>query len=454
MQRPGAESAAAAAAMKTLRLCSCLLLMVAAFAVRGTVSAAPAASVLKIVIDDTIHPITDEYIGRALSEAQKNGNQAVLIELNTPGGLLDSTRNIIEKILASPVPVIIYVAPSGSRAASAGFFILESADVAAMAPGTNTGAAHPVSLGGGKMDDVMKAKVENDAAASMRSVVSKRGRNVDLAESAVRESKSFTDQEALAQNLIDYIAPTEEDLFRQIAAKPIKRFNGETVALNLTGAVIQPFEMTLRQHILAYLMNPNIAFVLLAIGALALYAEFNIPGAVIPGTVGVIFILLAIFALNLLPTRFAAFALILGAFVLFALEAKFISHGVLTVGGIIMLTLGGLLLVDAPIPEMRVHLWTSLAVSVPLGLITAFLMTIAFKAQRNKVTTGIQGMIGEIGVAQTPLAPRGKVFVHGEIWDAVASSPVAAGQSVVIRSVEDLEVRVDPAAQIETVPVL
>ncbi|MBS1853159.1 MAG: nodulation protein NfeD [Acidobacteria bacterium] len=433
--------------MKTLRLGICLLVMLAAVAVSGPVWAAPSASVLKIVINDTIHPITDEYIGRALAEAQHNGNQAVLIELNTPGGLLDSTRNIIEKILASPVPVIIYVAPSGSRAASAGFFILESADIAAMAPGTNTGAAHPVSLGGGKMDDVMKAKVENDAAASMRSVVSKRGRNVDLAESAVRESKSFTDQEALSQKLIDYIAPSEQELFRQIAAKPIKRFNGETVSLNLVGAAIQPFEMTLRQRILAYLMNPNIAFVLLAVGALALYAEFNSPGAVLPGTVGVIFILLAVFALNLLPTRFAAFALILGAFILFALEAKFVSHGVLTIGGIVMLTLGGLLLVDAPIPEMRVHLWTSLAVSIPLGIITAFLMTIALRARHNKVTTGVQGMIGEIGVAQTPLSPRGKVFVHGEIWDAVASTSIPAGQAVVVRSVEDLRVHVDPAPQ-------
>jgi len=412
-------------------------------------SVAASGQVLKIVLHDTIHPITDEYVGRALATAERNKDQAVLIELNTPGGLLESTRDIIEKIIASPVPVIIYVTPSGSRAASAGFFILEAADVAAMAPGTNTGAAHPVTLGGGKIDDVMKQKMENDSAALMRSVVSKRGRNVGIAESAVRESKSFTDQEALSQKLIDYIASNEEELFKQIDGKAIKRFNGQTITLKLTGQAILPFEMTLKQRILAFIMDPNIAFILLAIGALALYAEFNHPGAVLPGTVGVVFILLAAFALNLLPTRFAALALIVGAFVLFALEAKLASHGVLTVGGIVLLTLGALMLVDAPIPEMRVHLLTALAVSIPLGVITAFLMSIAMKARRNKVVTGAQGIVGEVGVAQSALTPQGKVFVHGELWDAVSSVDVAAGTKVVVRGVESLHLHVDPLSVLE-----
>src|SRR6202040_1357827 len=300
--------------------------------------------------------------------------------------------------------------------ASAGFFILESADVAAMAPGTNTGAAHPVTLGGGKVDDVMKEKLENDAAALMRSVVSKRGRNVEIAESTVRQSKSFTEQEALSQKLIDYIATDEQDLLKQMQGKTVKRFDGKTITLNLANESIRPFDMTLKQRILAFIMDPNIAFILLAIGALALYAEFNHPGAVVPGTVGVVFILLAAFALNLLPTRFASLGLILGAFALFAAEAKFATHGVLTIGGITLLTLGGLLLVDSPIPEMRVHLLTALAVSIPLGLITAFLMTIAVKARRNKLVSGAQGLIGETGIAQTALGPRGKIFVHGELW--------------------------------------
>ncbi|HLW84209.1 MAG TPA: nodulation protein NfeD [Candidatus Sulfotelmatobacter sp.] len=409
-------------------------------------SSAP-AEVLKVVLNDTIQPISQEYLSRALDEAQRRNDQAVLIEISTPGGLLDSTRKIIEKISNSPVPVILYVAPTGSRAGSAGIFILESADVAAMAPGTNAGAAHPVLLFGpvtAKPDDEMKQKIENDAAALMRSVVSRRGRNVEVAESAVRASKSFTDQEALAQHLIDYVASSEQDLFRQLDGKPIKRFDGKTVTLNLSGQPIVLFEMTLKQHILDYLMDPNISFLLLAIGAFALYIEFNHPGAVVPGTVGVVFILLAAFALNLLPTRFAALGLILGAFALFAAEAKFVTHGVATIGGIALLTLGGLLLVDAPIPEMRVHLVTALAVSIPLGLITAFLMTIALKARRNKVVTGSQGMIGETGVAQTALTPQGKVFVHGELWDAIASSALPAGQLVVVRRVDGLILQVDP----------
>jgi membrane-bound serine protease (ClpP class) len=424
--------------MKLFRLAFGIFLLLAA-------TSSGLAEVLKITIDGAIHPITDEYIGRAIAQAQRNHDEALLIEISTPGGLLDSTRDIIEKIVASPVPVIIYVTPSGSRAASAGFFILESADVAAMAPGTNTGAAHPVSLGGGKMDDIMKTKIENDSAALMRSVVAKRGRNVDVAESAVRESKSFTEQEALSQKLIDYVASSEEDLFRQMQGKPIKRFDGKTVTLDLVGQPVRPFSLTLREEILAYLMDPNVAFILLAIGALALYAEFNHPGAVIPGTVGIIFILLAVFALNLLPTRFAAVVMIFAAFVLFALEAKFMTHGVLTIGGIVMLTLGGLLLVDAPIPEMRVHLLTALAVSIPLGLITAFLMRIAWKARANKVVTGVQGMIGEVGTAQTALSPQGKVFIRGELWNATSSSNVDAGAPVVVRMVDGLELQVEPA---------
>ena len=422
-------------------LISRMLLGLAAILILSCVSR---AEVLKIVVNDTIQPITEEYISRAIDEAQRRNAQAVLIEINTPGGLLESTRQIIEKITTSSVPVILYVTPSGSRAASAGFFILESADIAAMAPGTNTGAAHPVILNGGKVDDVMKEKMENDAAALMRSVAARRGRNVEVAESTVRQSKSFTEQEALSQHLIDYVASSEEDLFRQMENKSFKRFNGHEVTLKLAGQPIAPFGMTLKERILGYLMDPNIAFIFLAIGALALYAEFNHPGAVVPGTVGIVFILIAAFALNLLPTRFAALVLILGAFALFAAEAKFASHGVLTVGGIALLTLGGLLLVDSPIPEMRVHLLTALAVSIPLGAITAFLMSIALKARRNKMVSGAPGLVGETGVAQTALAPRGKIFVHGELWDAISSGDVAAGQSVVVRRVDGLLLQVEP----------
>lgn len=409
-----------------------------------------AGDVLKIVVDDAIQPITAEYIGRALDAAAANHDQALLIEINTPGGLVDSTREIIEKISTAPVPVIVYVTPTGARAGSAGIFILEAADIAAMAPGTNAGAAHPVTLFG-KPDETMMKKFENDAAALMRSIVGKHGRNVELAESAVRESKSFTEQEALDKKLIEYVAPSEQDLFRQISGKSFKRFNGSTVTLNLVDQPVRDFPMTLKQRILSYIMDPNVAFILLAIGALALYAEFNHPGAVIPGTVGAVFILLAGFALNLLPVRFAALILILAAFVLFALEAKFATHGVLTIGGIALLVIGGLLLVDGPIPEMRVHLVTALAVSVPLGIITAFLMSIALRARRNKIVTGEQGLVGEIGVAQTALAPTGKVFVHGELWDAVSSISIPAGERVVVRQVEGMTLRVDPVVSAKPV---
>jgi membrane-bound serine protease (ClpP class) len=298
-----------------------------------------------------------------------------------------------------------------------------------------------------KTDDEMNRKIENDTAALIRSFTSKRGRNVEAAESAVRESKSFTEQEALAQHLIDYIASSPEDLFHQMQGKSFKRFGGETGVLNLVGQTTIPFEMTLKERILDELMDPNLAFILLAIGALALYVEFNHPGAVIPGTVGVVFILVAAFALNLLPTRFASLILILAAFALFAAEAKFTSHGVFTVGGITLLTLGGLLLVDSPIPEMRVHLITALTVSIPLGIITAFLMTIALRARRNKIVTGEQGLIGETGVVQSALSPRGKVVVHGELWDAIASTSLPAGQSVVVRSLDGLTLHVDPASE-------
>jgi membrane-bound serine protease (ClpP class) len=418
-------------------------------------SLSASAEILKIVVDDTIQPISEEYIARGIAEAARRNDQAVLIEINTPGGLVSSTRAIIEKISASTVPVIVYVTPTGGHAGSAGIFILQSADIAAMSPGTAAGAAHPVAFIGPvqlKPDDEMNRKMENDAAALIRSVSSKRGRNVEAAEGAVRESKSFTEQEALAQHLIDYVASSPQDLFHQMKGKPFKRFNGETASLDLEGQPVVPFEMTLKERVLDALMEPDLAFLLLAIGALALYFEFNHPGAVIPGTIGVVFILVAAFALNLLPTRFAALGLILGAFALFAAEAKFASHGVLTIGGIALLTLGGLLLVDAPIPEMRVHLVTALAVSVPLGLITAFLMTIAFKARHNKIVTGEQGLIGETGVAQTALSPQGKVFVHGELWNAIASSPLPVGQLVVVRSVDGLTLQVEALTVLSSTP--
>lgn len=416
-----------------------LLLALLLLAFSSTIS----ADVLRVTVDDMIHPISDEYISRALALAAEHKSDAVLIELRTPGGLEDSMRKICQKIFSSPVPVIVYVTPSGARAASAGFFILEAADIAAMAPGTNTGAAHPVTLGGEKMDDIMKAKVENDAAAFMRTIAERRGRNVKVAETAVRQSVSFTEQEALSQGLIDVVAANIPSLLRSVEGRTIKRFNGTTTTLHVVGKPVNNFDMSLKQRLLSKIMDPNIAFILFALGAMAIWAEFNHPGAVIPGVVGLIAILLAVFALNLLPTRYAALALLLAAFVLFALEAKFATHGVLGIGGVICMVIGALFLVDGPIPEMRVHIFTALSVSIPLGVIAIFLMGLVLRARKNRVVTGTEGMIGEIGVARTQLGLEGKVFVHGEIWNAVANQPVPEGTRVRVAAVNGLRLVVE-----------
>jgi membrane-bound serine protease (ClpP class) len=403
------------------------------------------AEILHVVLDDMIHPVSAEFVGRALDAAAASHAKAVIIELRTPGGLETSMREIVEKIIASRVPVIVWVGPSGARAASAGFFILEAADVAAMAPGTNAGAAHPVLLGQ-KLDDVMKMKMQNDAAAFIRSIAERRGRNVAAAESAVREAKAFTETEALSQKSIDVIAANIPSLIHWADGKPVKRFNGTTTVLNFRSEPVTKYEMSLKQRLLSWIMDPNVAFILMSLGMLALWAEFNHPGAVLPGVVGLIAILLAVFALNLLPTRFSAVALILAAFVLFALEAKFVSHGVLGAGGVVCMIIGALLLVDGPIPEMRVKLLTALAVSIPLGVIAVMLMTLVMRAYNNRVVTGIEGMIGEIGVAQTEVADEGKVFVHGETWNASSTLPIASGTSVRVRAVEGLKVVVEPAS--------
>lgn len=407
-------------------------------------ASAASAQILHVELDGIIHPIADEFVGRALNEAAAKNYDAVLIELRTPGGLETSMRGIVEKIIASRVPVIVWVGPSGARAASAGFFILQAADVAAMAPGTNTGAAHPVSLGE-KMDDVMKMKVQNDASAFIRTVAQRRGRNVAAAESAVREAISFTEDEALSQRLIDVVAVNIPSLLRLADGRTIRRFNGSAEALELSNKPLVPYEMSLRQRLMSWIMDPNIAFILMSLGMLAIWAEFNNPGAILPGVVGLIAILLAVFALNLLPTRYAAFALILVAFLLFAAEAKFTSYGILGAGGVVCLIFGGLLLVDGPIPEMRVDLMTAIVISVPIGVIAIFLMALVIRARKNRVSTGVEGMIGEIGVARTMLGPTGQVFVHGEIWNASAPVAIPQGARVRVREVDGLRVVVEPA---------
>jgi membrane-bound serine protease (ClpP class) len=413
-------------------------------------SRAASADVLKVAVDGTINPITAEYFDRVIQEAQRVHTDAILVELNTPGGYMGSMERIIQKILASPVPVIIYVSPAGSDAGSAGFFILEAADIAVMAPGTHAGAAHPVRGDGVTMDPVMKEKLENYASSLLRSYVGKRGRNVEVAESAMKESKAFTADEALEKNLINYIAKDENDLLTQLEGKTITRFDGSKTVLHLTGKPVRLYEMTTKLHILAFLMDPNVLYLLFTVGLLCIYFEFNHPGAIIPGAIGFIVLLLFFYALNLLPFRSIALVMILSAFAFFVLEAKYQTHGVLGAGGVVLMTLGGLLLIDGPIPELRVNVWTALGVSLPLGAITVFLMSIALKARRNKVVTGEQGMVGAIAIVCVPLTPSGKVFVQGELWDAVSPVNADAGSKVIVRQVENLVLHVEPVH--ESVP--
>jgi membrane-bound serine protease (ClpP class) len=423
-----------------------LLLLTLLFLPQSLNAQSPQPVVLKLTIHDTIQPITADYLQRGLDQAANIRAAAVLISLGTPGGLLDSTRTMVQSIENSPVPVILYISPSGSRAGSAGFFLLESADVAAMAPGTNAGAAHPV-VEGTTMDPVLKQKLENDTAAFLRSFTDRRNRNTQAAEDAVRNSKSYSDAEALKLHLIDLDSPDDAALLAALDGRTIHRFNGTAQTLNLRNATILTFPPSRRERLLSRLTNPNISILLLVIGGLLIYLEFNVPGTVVPGSLGTLFVLLALFGLNLLPVRHTAIVLLLAALVLIILEAKFSSHGALGLAGIICLIFGLVTLVDAPIPELRVHLATAVAAGIGFGSITFGLAWIALKARRAKVLTGPQAMIGAIALTRTPLAPTGQVEIRGEIWRARLrdQGTVTIGSTVRVRSIDGLTLLVDPA---------
>jgi membrane-bound serine protease (ClpP class) len=398
--------------------------------------------VIVIHLDDTIQPISADYMARGLNAAAAQHANAVLIEIDTPGGLLDSMRQMVSKVIASPVPVIVYVAPSGARAGSAGFFLLEAADVAAMAPGSNAGAAHPVVMGA-KLDDTMKQKLENDTAAFLRSYVARRGRNVQAAEDAVRSSKSYSDQEALQLKLIDLVASDDASLLNDIDGRTITRFDGSKAVLHTRGAELVAVDPTLREEILDRLTDPNLAVLVLMVGGLLIYVEFNTPGTIIPGALGTILVLLAAFGLNLLPVRYTSLMLLVAAFALLILEAHFASHGVLATAGIISLVIGALTLVDGPIPELRVHLATALSAGLAFGLITVFLLRLALRARRSKVRMGGDAMVGQIAVVTQPLAPTGQVMVNGELWQAESATPAALGEQVRVRGLRDLTLLVE-----------
>lgn len=407
-------------------------------------AATAVSKVVAVNVDGVIHPITVDILSHAIERAQREGAEILLIRLNTPGGLFEATRQMVEKILASPVPVVTFVTPSGGRAASAGFFILQAGDAAAMAAGTNTGAASPVLLAG-EMDKVMREKVQSDAAAFMRSIVAKRGRNAALAEKAVLESRSFTDREALDNKLIDLVVRDEAELLARLNGREITRFDGRKVKLELERPAVIEYERSLRERILAAIADPNIALVLLVLGALGVYIEFSSPGLIAPGVIGGIMVLLGLSALSVLPINWVGVALLVLAVILFILEAKLVSHGILGAGGAVAMVLGALLLVESPVPEMRIRLPVAVGLALPFAIITSFLVTIVVRARMQKVSTGVAGMIGEVGVAYTRLAPAGKVFVHGEYWDAESTQPVEAGVPVKVLEVRGLTLKVEPA---------
>ena len=398
----------------------------------------------KLVLQDTIQPVSAGELDRAITRANSDGAQALLVELNTPGGLLDSMYGMAGAILNSRVPVIVFVSPMGARAGSAGFYLMESADVAAMAPGTNAGAAHVVSELG-KMDDTMSQKVENDAEAHLRSYVTKRNRNLEAALAAAATSHSYTAEEALDKHLIDVISNNDAQLLAMLDGREITRMDGAKLVLHLSNARIEVMEPTMRERLLGWLVNPNIALLLLVGGALLIYLEFNVPGTIVPGALGTLMVLLAIFALDLLPIRYTAVLLLVAALVLMLLEAKFGGHGVLAIAGIVCLTFGMLTLVAAPVPEMGISFSVAIPVSVAFGAITAWLMWLAARARRMKSLIGADALVGHNARAMEPLTPEGHVLVEGEIWEAVASEPVAAGVQLRVVGHEQYLLRVTPA---------
>ncbi len=402
-------------------------------------------SIIKITVDAPIHPITSEYIQKSLEKADRENASLIIISLNTPGGLDTSMREIIEKILSTETPVVAFVSPSGARAASAGFFIGVACDLFVMAPGTNTGAAHPVgvSITGQQMDETMADKVTHDAASYIKSIAEKRGRNTKMAEDAVRESLSYTEKEAYEGGLIDLIAKDEQEIIDFFHNKTIQKFDGEERVLDLQDEEVVDLPMTARQKFLLTISNPNLAYILLMLGLLGLYFEFSNPGAILPGVLGGLCLLVAIFSFQILPINYVGLILILLSIGLFILEIKVQSYGILSVGGILAMVIGSIMLIDAPIPELRPSLKFIIPVAIGLSLIFLFLIILAVRVHMRKAVTGKEGLVGKIGVARTELNPEGKVFVHGEIWDAEAQQDIPEGTKVmVIEVLENLKIKV------------
>jgi membrane-bound serine protease (ClpP class) len=433
------------------------LLFLSALCLSALLSALPTAAdehpssstVLELKLDDEVTPILATYIDEGIADAERRHASLILITMDTPGGLSDSMKDIIQHILGSPVPVVVYVSPTGARGASAGFFILLSADVAAMAPGTHTGAASPL-IGIGAypvaIDETLRKKITNDATAFLRSFTDKRGRNPTLAETAVTEARAFTEKEALDGKLIDLLASSEDDLLRQLDGRQISRFDGTKVKLTLSNPIRTQFQLSGRQRFLARIVAPDMFFLLLIIGVLGLYTEFTHPGMVAPGVVGGICIVLALYAMQLLPVNIAGVLLILLALALFILEAKYTSHGVLLAGGVVAMLLGAMFLIRSPLTAGGVSLGVAVAVTLPFAALTVFLMRLVLRSRRWKTSTGREELIGAEGVVVTPVdsGAEGLIRIHGELWRAISTHPVVIGKPVRVVKVEGLRLYVEP----------
>ena len=421
--------------MKTSRCTIRVLGLMAVLMIAWSVCVSAEESDIYIIrVSGAISPGSADFIKQSIDTAARDRATCMIIELNTPGGLAESMREIVMAILASPVPIVVYVAPGGARAASAGVMITIAADVAAMAPGTNIGAAHPVGIGGKKIDKTMSAKVVNDMVAHVKSVAEKRGRNIDWVEKAVRESISATENEALQQNIIDVVATDLDDLIRQIDGRRID----DKGVLALKGLKRKVLAEGLRTKILKAISDPNIAYILMMIGLAGLYFELSHPGAIFPGVVGGISLILAFFAFQALPVNYAGFLLIFLALIFFILELKIASYGMLSVAGVVSFLLGSIMLFEGAAPELKISWRVILPTLLVVSAFFVGLAALVFRAQISEPQTGAEGLCGRIAVVRQPIDPEGKVWVHGELWRARASEPISAGQRVRITGVTGL----------------
>src|SRR6266403_530531 len=430
-------------------LCAAAIFFLSPAVVADEHSASPL--VLELRLDGVVDPILATYIDEGLADAANRHAALVLITMDTPGGLSVSMEDIIQHILASPVPVAVYVSPTGGRGASAGFYILLSADIAAMAPGTHTGSATPVMAIGGflpmQIDDAFRKKINNDATAFLRSFTERRGRNPSLAEKAITEGSAYTEKEALDGKMIDLIVNSPDELVRQLDGRTIKRFDGAEAKLSLKNAARTPFELSARQKFLARIVEPDVFFVLLILGVLGLYTEFTHPGVIAPGVIGGICLILALYAMNFLPINLAGVFLILLALAFFVLEAKAPSHGVLALGGVVSMFLGAIFLIRSPLTPGGVSVGVALAGTVPFAILAVVLMRLVLRSRKWKSVTGKEELIGAHGVAVAglPAGSEGMVRVHGELWRAESSRPVQEGEAVRILRIDGLKLYVEPA---------